>query len=223
MVEGPHFKPLLADDKPLRTRARKPRDPAQPHLPFDPMPDRVEPCLALHKAKPPTGPAWTCEIKWDGYRVAAHIEPQRVRVITRGGHDWTHRFPGIVEAAKRLGVATAILDGEAVVLDEQGRPDFGRLQNSLGGRGGKLSAGDAMLYAFDLLCFGGHDIRSMELTARRIFLESLLRGVESTIRISEEVDGDGRRDFPRCLRARPRRYHRQGHVAATALGGSATG
>jgi bifunctional non-homologous end joining protein LigD len=141
MAKPPRSKPLVASEKPLRTRARKPRDPAQPHLPFDPMPARVEPCLALLKSKPPTGPEWTYEIKWDGYRVAVHIEPQRVRVITRGGHDWRHRFPGIVEAAKRLGVATAILDGEAVVLDEQGRPDFGRLQNSLGGRGGKLVTG----------------------------------------------------------------------------------
>jgi bifunctional non-homologous end joining protein LigD len=184
-------KPLLADDKPLRSRARTPWDPAQPHLPFDPMPERVEPCLALLKSKPPTGPEWTYEIKWDGYRVAVHIEPQRVRVITRGGHDWTHRFPGIVEGAKRLGVATAILDGEAVVLDEEGRPDFGRLQNSLGGRGGTLLAGDAMLYAFDLLYFDGHDIRSMELSSRRHLLETLLRGEGSAIRISEEIDGDG--------------------------------
>ncbi len=191
MAKAPRSKPLLADDKPLRTRVRKPRDPAQPHLPFDPMPDRVEPCLALLKSKPPIGPEWTYEIKWDGYRVALHIEPQRVRVITRGGHDWTHRFPGIVEAAKKLGVATAILDGEAVVLDEQGRPDFGRLQNSLGGRGGKLPAGDAMLYAFDLLYFDGHDIRSMELSSRRYLLETLLRWEEGAIRISEEIDGDG--------------------------------
>jgi bifunctional non-homologous end joining protein LigD len=188
---APRSKPLLTSDKPVRTRASKPRDPAQPHLPFDPMPDRVEPCLALLKSRPPTGPEWTYEIKWDGYRVAVHIEPQRVRVITRGGHDWTHRFPGIVEAATKLGVATAILDGEAVVLDERGRPDFGRLQNSLGGRGGKLPAGDAMLYAFDLLYFDGHDIRSMELTARRFFLESLLRGEEGAIRISQEIEGDG--------------------------------
>ena len=58
-------KPLLADDKPLRTRARKPRDPAQPHLPFDPMPARVEPCLALLKPRPPIGSNWLHEIKWD--------------------------------------------------------------------------------------------------------------------------------------------------------------
>ena len=101
------------------------------------MAPRSKPLVASEKPQP----EWTYEIKWDGYRVAVHIEPQRVRVITRGAHDWTHRFPAIVEAAERLGVATAILDGEAVALDEQGRPDFGRLQNSLGGRGGKLPAG----------------------------------------------------------------------------------
>jgi bifunctional non-homologous end joining protein LigD len=70
MAKSPSSKPLVASEKPLRTRARKPRDPAQPHLPFDPMPARVEPCLALLKSKPPTGPEGTYEIKWDGYRVA---------------------------------------------------------------------------------------------------------------------------------------------------------
>jgi bifunctional non-homologous end joining protein LigD len=79
-------RPLLREtEPPLRTRPRKPRDPGQPRLPFDPMPDRVEPCLALSVAKPPKGPEWVYEIKWDGYRLAIHIEPQRVRVLTRGG------------------------------------------------------------------------------------------------------------------------------------------
>jgi bifunctional non-homologous end joining protein LigD len=64
------------------------------------------------KAAPPTGPDWAYEIKWDGYRLAVHIEPKGVRIITRGGHDWTHRFPTIAEAARNLGVSTAILDGE---------------------------------------------------------------------------------------------------------------
>ncbi|TCM59880.1 ATP dependent DNA ligase-like protein [Rhizobium sp. BK068] len=121
-------------------------------------------------------------MKWDGYRIAVHLNNGVARIITRGGHDWTHRFPGIEDAAKRLGVGTAILDGEAVVLDEEGRPDFGKLQNSLGGRGGKLPAGNAIMFAFDLLYFDGHDIRSMELTARRYFLESLLKNEEGAIR-----------------------------------------
>ncbi len=65
------------------------------------MPDRIEPCLALLKAGPPKGPEWAFEIKWDGYRIAIHIEPKGVRIITRGGHDWTDRFPAIAKAAKK--------------------------------------------------------------------------------------------------------------------------
>src|SRR3954464_8889628 len=100
-------KPLLIDDNlPLQSRRVQRRDPSQPQLPFDPMPDRIEPCLALLKAKPPSGPDWIYEIKWDGYRVAVHIEPNSVRIITRGGHDWTHRFPAIAAAARKLGVGT---------------------------------------------------------------------------------------------------------------------
>ena len=94
----PTTKPLLKDEPPLRSRPVRKRDPEQPRLPFDPMPERVEPCLALLKAKPPHGDEWSYEIKWDGYRIALHIEPNRVRIITRGGHDWTHRFPAIADA-----------------------------------------------------------------------------------------------------------------------------
>lgn len=107
------------------------------------MPDRIEPCLALLKAKPPPGPDWIYEIKWDGYRVAVHIRPNSVRIITRGGHDWTDRFPAIAAAARSLGVGTAILDGEAAVLDGQSRSDFGAMQRSLGGRGGRKASGEA--------------------------------------------------------------------------------
>ncbi|MGY5793650.1 non-homologous end-joining DNA ligase len=195
MAKSPGSKLLLAEEKPLRGRPRKPRDPSQPRLPFDPMPDRVEPSLALLKPRPPVGPDWLYEVKWDGYRIAVHLNNGHVRILTRGGHDWTHRFPGIEDAAKRLGVGTAILDGEAVVLDEEGRPHFGKLQNSLGGRGGKLPAGDAIMFAFDLLYFDGHDIRSLELTSRRYFLQSLLKNETGAIRLSETIDGDGRDIF----------------------------
>jgi bifunctional non-homologous end joining protein LigD len=152
MTKPPKSKPLLSEsDAPVRSRPRKPRDPAQPNLPLDPMPDRIEPCLALLKPRPPKGPEWAFEIKWDGYRLAVHIEPKGVRIITRGGHDWTDRFPAIAKAAKKLGVPTAIHDGEAVVLDEQGRSDFGLLQQSLGGRGGTRTSNEAIFMAFDLL------------------------------------------------------------------------
>jgi bifunctional non-homologous end joining protein LigD len=185
-------RPLLRDtEAPVRSRPRKPRDPAQPQLPFDPMPDRIEPCLALLKAKPPVGPEWAFEVKWDGYRLAIHIEPKGVRIITRGGHDWTDRFPAIAAAAKELNVGTAILDGEAVVLDAQGRSDFGALQRSLGGRGGKRSSNEAVLYAFDLLYLDGHDLTKTEQSGRRHLLEDLLGEDQGAIRLSQEVEADG--------------------------------
>ena len=155
------------------------------------MPDRIEPCLALLAAKPPVGPDWAFEIKWDGYRLALHKEPAGIRIITRGGHDWTHRFPAIAEALNSLDVSTAILDGEAVVLDASGRSDFGALQNSLGGRGGKLPSGAAIVYVFDLLYLDGHDLSKMALAERRHMLEGLITSANGVIRLSEEIEADG--------------------------------
>ncbi|MGO4133231.1 non-homologous end-joining DNA ligase [Rhizobium brockwellii] len=186
-------KPLLREsDAPVRGQPRRRRDPAQPNLLLDPMPARIEPCLALLRAKPPKGDDWVYEIKWDGYRLSVHIEPTGIRILTRGGHDWTHRFPAIQQAALWLPVGTAILDGEAVVLDEQGRSDFGLLQQSLGGRGGKKMSSDAIFMAFDLLYFDGHDLRNSELDMRRHLLEDLVpAGGEGDIRLSEEIEADG--------------------------------
>jgi bifunctional non-homologous end joining protein LigD len=183
--------PLLIDETlPLKVGRVRKRDPQQPELPFDPMPARIEPCLAKLASNPPQGDEWSYEIKWDGYRLAVHVEPSGVRIITRGGHDWTHRFPGIAAAAREFMPNTMILDGEAVVLDEQGRSDFGLLQNSLGGRGGKLPSGDAVLYAFDLLYLGGHDLTRMEYSARRHMLEDLIDLGDGAIRLSEEFEAD---------------------------------
>ncbi|MBB2754621.1 UNVERIFIED_ORG: bifunctional non-homologous end joining protein LigD [Rhizobium aethiopicum] len=184
-------KPLLQDESVAKSKPARRRDPAQPNLPFDPMPGRIEPCLALLKPAPPQGPDWAFEVKWDGYRLAIHIEPKGVRIITRGGHDWTHRFPVIAEAARTLGVGTAILDGEAVVLDKQGRSDFGALQRSLGGRGGKRSSTESVFFAFDLLYFDGHDLTGTELSVRRHLLEDFLDGATGAIQLSDEVYGDG--------------------------------
>ena len=183
---------LLSDlNAHLKTPAQKPRDKRQPRLQFDPMPARIEPCLALLRPKPPSGSDWVFEVKWDGYRLAVHVEPDRVRIITRGGHDWTSYFPSIADAARQLGPATMILDGEAVVLDDKGVPNFGMLQRALGGRKATRAAHEAVLYAFDLLYFDGHDLTSLELSARRHLLDNLLNGETGAIRLSEEIDSDG--------------------------------
>jgi bifunctional non-homologous end joining protein LigD len=185
--------PLLKeDDSALRGQRRRRRDPAQPQLPFDPMPERIEPCLVKLVTRAPSGPDWLFEIKWDGYRLAVHLEHGNVRIITRGGHDWTERFPAIADAARALPVSTAILDGEAVVLDEIGRSDFNALQKALGGRGGKRAASPAILYAFDLLYFDGHDISRMDQDDRRRLLMDLVpEEADGAIRFSPEIEGDG--------------------------------
>ncbi|MBD8688786.1 non-homologous end-joining DNA ligase [Rhizobium skierniewicense] len=193
MTKPPRSKPLLREtEAPIRSKPRRKRNPAQPQLLFDPMPDRVEPTLALLKAKPPQGPEWSWEVKWDGYRLAVHIEPQGVRVLTRGGHDWTHRFPAIEQAARALGPATMIIDGEAVILDAEGRSDFGMLQQSLGasGKAAGNRASNAILYAFDLLYLDGHDLRGIEYRSRRNLLEDTLKDQNGAIQLSETIDAD---------------------------------
>ncbi|WP_349236841.1 MULTISPECIES: non-homologous end-joining DNA ligase [unclassified Bosea (in: a-proteobacteria)] len=182
----------MATGEALRSAPVKPRrGAAKPDLFADPMPARIEPCLALLQSKAPTGPNWAFEVKWDGYRLAVHRDASGVRIITRGGHDWTHRFPSIAAEAAELDAGSFILDGEAVVLDEAGRADFGLLQQALGGRGGKAKAERAMLFAFDLLYLDGHDLTRMALSERRDMLEGLLDGEIGMIRLSEEVEADG--------------------------------
>jgi bifunctional non-homologous end joining protein LigD len=178
-------------DLPLKSRPPAKRDRNQPRLSFDSMPDRIEPCLALLAPKPPKGDDWAFEIKWDGYRLAIHVEPTRIRILTRGGHDWTTRFSGIENAARDLGAQTMILDGEAVVLDDQGRSDFGALQTALGGRGGRRNAEAAIFYAFDLLYYDGHDLTLMDQAERRAILENLITDRNGPIRLSEEIEADG--------------------------------
>lgn len=167
------------------------RGPVEPDRFADPIPERIEPCLALLKPKPPAGPGWLFEVKWDGYRLAVHRDDRGVRVITRGGFDWTERFPSIAAAAAELDAGSFIIDGEAVVLDAAGRAEFGLLQQALGGRGGKLHAERAMLYAFDLLYLDGLDLRRMTLAERRHMLEDLIDHESGFLRLSEEVEADG--------------------------------
>lgn len=193
MTKPPRSKPLLRDSEaPLRSKPHRKRNPAQPQLLFDPMPDRVEPALAQLKAHPPQGDQWSWELKWDGYRLAVHIEPTGVRILTRSGHDWTHRFPAIEQAARALGPATMIIDGEAVVLDDEGRPDFGLLQKSLGASGKTVGnrASGAILYAFDLIYLDGHDLRNIEYRSRRHLLGDTLQDNDGAIRLSETIDAD---------------------------------
>ncbi|RVK16998.1 non-homologous end-joining DNA ligase [Sinorhizobium meliloti] len=170
-------------------RASSKNPPNQP--PPDPLPARIEPCVAMLVDKPPKGPQWVFEVKWDGYRLGVHVEPGRVRVITRGGYDWTRRFGAIAAGARLLGHESMILDGEAVVLDEKGRSDFGALQRALGRKPSLHDPREILFFAFDLLYLDGHDLRRQPLRERRRLLEQIVAGREGVIRLSEEVEADG--------------------------------
>src|SRR3546814_5121205 len=89
------------------------------------MPDFVPPMLAALVPKPPTGKKWLHEIKLDGYRLQAHIAKGKVKLITRGGLDWTGRFgEAIAQALAALPVKEAVIDGELVVENDAGASDF---------------------------------------------------------------------------------------------------
>ncbi|MCV9964335.1 non-homologous end-joining DNA ligase [Pararhizobium sp. BT-229] len=162
-----------------------------PKVPPDPMPAKIAPCLAKASSHVPSGPDWMYEIKWDGYRIALFISPDGIRVITRGGLNWTIRFPAIADSARTLGVGTAILDGEAVVLDEEGRSDFSRLQRAVGAHRFAVNTTEIVMYAFDLLYLEGNDIRDWPLEERKALLEQVLRDATGSIRFCEAIEGDG--------------------------------
>ncbi|MBK8908095.1 MAG: DNA ligase D [Rhodospirillales bacterium] len=155
-----------------------------------PLPSFILPQLATLSAKAPAGDGWLHEIKFDGYRLQVRIERGAVTLSTRNGHDWSDRFPHIEAAAKRLAVDTAILDGEAVVIDDAGISNFGALQAVLAGEADH----PIRFYAFDLLYLDGNDLRKAPLLARKEALAALIAGLgpdEATMLLSEHLDGRG--------------------------------
>ncbi len=149
------------------------------------LPEFVTPQLATTATSPPDGTDWLFEIKHDGYRCQVRIAAGEVTVRTRGGHDWTGRFPAIAAAAQELPVHSALIDGEAVVVDENGVSSFARLRRALEGDGSGI-----VCYAFDLLFLDGTDLRARPLRERKQELAVLLHG-SRVIRYSDHVGGAG--------------------------------
>ena len=83
-----------------------------------------QPCIPTRGTKVPAGPDWLHEVKHDGFRMIVQREGDRVRLFTRNGHDWSDRYPWIVDAARRLRQRQFVIDGEAVVLGVDGISDF---------------------------------------------------------------------------------------------------
>jgi bifunctional non-homologous end joining protein LigD len=174
--------------------------------PREPEPEFIAPQLALQAKDAPEGPDWIHELKLDGYRIQVHLQEEgkgkkasrRVKLLTRSGLDWTHRMPGIAEAAARLNVNSAILDGEVVVLDGNGRTDFADLQAAFQDHAKK----DLTYFAFDLLYLNGRDTRSLPLLQRKELLEKVIDtfGEGSPIRFSDHLQSNGKLVFENACR-----------------------
>jgi len=154
------------------------------------MPELIEPELATLVSATPEGDDFIHEAKFDGYRVLAYLEEGEVKLLTRGGEDWTTRMPSLQAAVGKLKAKSAILDGEFVALDEHGVTDFQLLQNAFSGK----SQAPLAYYAFDLLYLDGTDLRSLPLLERKAKLEELLGRLpksQSTLRYSDHTQGNG--------------------------------
>ncbi|WP_395673176.1 DNA ligase D [Inquilinus sp.] len=153
------------------------------------MPDFIPPQLCVSVDRPPGGTGWAHEIKFDGYRLQLRIEGGKATLKTRKGLDWTERFQAIADAAK--GWPDAIIDGEAVALDERGHPDFTALQVALS----EGHSRDLVFFAFDLLVEGGRDWRPEPLSQRKPRLRELLEAqgcdTTSTIRYVDHFEEAG--------------------------------
>jgi bifunctional non-homologous end joining protein LigD len=155
------------------------------------LPEFVAPELATLVDEAPRGDDWLHEVKLDGYRLVCIAEGGRARLLTRKGNDWTPRFPRLAAELARLG--DVVVDGELVVVSDDGTTSFQALQAELGaGREDRLS-----FYAFDLMFAGGEDLRERPLLERKERLRELLEAMPAgprgapRVRYSDHVLGSG--------------------------------
>jgi bifunctional non-homologous end joining protein LigD len=182
--------------------------PAKKSSPFAPsdlpgkkeaLPAFIPPQLASEAAAPPVGEHWVHELKLDGYRMQAHIDKSgKVRLHTRSGLDWTHRMASIAREVGKLSVESAILDGEVVVLSEDGQSSFARLQAAFE----EGAAHPLTYFVFDLLHLNGHDLRQQPLTARKEILAQMLDSLpeHESVRYGQHIQTEGTPIFKEACR-----------------------
>jgi bifunctional non-homologous end joining protein LigD len=155
-----------------------------------PMPGFIPPALATLKAQPPSGKDWLHEVKFDGYRIQAHVSAGKVKLLTRSGLDWTTRFGEVIpRELLALNCNQAVIDGEFVVLSAKGVASFSLLQADLSeNRGDRI-----VFYAFDLLHLNNRSLIGEPLSQRKSKLEELLIGQprDSAVRYSEHFAQSG--------------------------------
>jgi bifunctional non-homologous end joining protein LigD len=141
------------------------------------MPDHLAPMLATAGDLPLRDDGWGYEFKWDGMRAVVYVDGGRLRILSRGDQDLTENFPELRPLGEALGSYQSILDGEIVVFDESGRPNFEILQPRMHPGASRRRRGSeperASFLIFDLLHFDGHSSLELPYRDRRALLESL--------------------------------------------------
>jgi len=159
------------------------------NAPRKPMPHYVIPMLGTSAKKPFNDDDWIFEIKWDGYRAIAEISEKNVFLYSRNHISFADKFAPIADALKNFEF-NAVLDGEIVFVDKNGKPDFQMLQDYSNRIVQKKSNGNLIYYVFDMLHYQGRDLTGLELIDRKELLKQILPENKS-IRISEHVKKDG--------------------------------
>jgi bifunctional non-homologous end joining protein LigD len=160
-------------------------------LPRESQPTFLQPQLALEATNPPDADGWLHELKLDGYRIQARKDGAKVQMLTRSGLDWTHRIPAVAQAVAALPIAKITLDGEVVVLGEDGTTNFADLQASF-----QEGANHPLTYfCFDLLHIDGRNPRDLGLRQRKALLADVLADQSGIVRYSEHLDTGGEAMF----------------------------
>lgn len=144
------------------------------------MPSGIKPMLCTLIKQPLNDPDYLYEIKWDGYRIIAYVNEGKVRLSSRGGHDYTKKYPAVEKALKSLG-ENLIIDGEVVFINADGKPDFDALQSVNG------NSHSVVYYVFDLLWHEGKMLMKLPLLERKELLSELLKE-NPVLKVSEHFD-----------------------------------
>ncbi|HLO39768.1 MAG TPA: DNA ligase D [Phycisphaerales bacterium] len=153
------------------------------------MERNLDPQLCALVGRAPVGDEWIHEVKFDGYRLLCYIENRAVKLMTRGGKDWTSRFDRVAQDLAGLGAQSAIIDGEVCFIDPRGKSSFQGLQNAIKDGGSQ----SLILYAFDVLYLDGVDLRRAALLDRKNVLRGLIEnrpGLQH-LRYSDHIAGSG--------------------------------
>jgi len=151
----------------------------------------ISPQLATTTASVPTGDGWLHEIKFDGYRLMCYLNKGTVRLITRGGHDWTAKYQEVADSLSELNVNDAVLDGELIAFDIKGRSTFNAMQNATRRSGSRRLE----LHLFDVPYCNGYDLRRTPLIDRKVLLKEMLLDADEGLHFSDHIIGHGEKMF----------------------------